>query len=355
MKARMMSILLLGAGLAGCEQESQTLPFSAETGQMVSKSIPASGGRVSTPAGASVHFPDSALSASATVTLTVATPPAALQQSGEPISGAAFELTPAGLQLNKPASVELQLDPSADSEQAWLASVVSLTPNGAEELGETRVDLAAGVVHSEISRLGTLAVVIPEPDAIFPVETAPSAAKIPAPSAAAASLLGASGTDSVRVGCGSRDNRCAGLRVEASHSLLERVHRAAAVYPQVRGTLRIDGGSASGVLSLRTPFRVKLQSGRTAENVVLDARVEPTAATTVSETASELVFTHMSFRVSGGARDGSDVQETVGSLVISKSDSAGWITIERHFQIPGNDGTSNEAYVSVTVPVQLFQ
>lgn len=351
MRQRGLAPLFLVVALAACEQTAQELPFSVDE-QVTEKTVAAGGGTISTAAGASVQFPAGSVGEATAVTLTPVAAPASVQQSGTSASGG-FQLEPAGKVLEQAASVELRFDASADASNAWLASVVNVLPGSVQEIGNTRVDLSTGVVGSKISQLGTVSVVIPGPGAVFHVQRTGTAAGLFASRAAFA--LAASGTDSVAVHCGGPENRCTGLTVEASQNLLDKVEDAAVVYPHIDGALRVNGSTVGGSLSLSASFRAVLQSGQTAENLALNAVIAPTAATRVVETSTAITFTHMSHRVTGSSDVGSLDEEEVMSLVIPKSADAGSVAISRSFDFEDEDGSVEEAELTVTFPVQIHQ
>lgn len=348
MTQRMLYVLVLAAGVGGCEHESQPLPFSADAVQATTKTVSSAGAVMSTPAGASVQFPAGSMSTSTVVTLTPVAAPAAARPSGAAVSSG-FQLEPAGTVLSASAGVDLKFDAKVDPARAWLASVVNVTPAGVREVGETRVDLATGLVRARIGELGTLSVVIPDPRAVYHVPRSGVRAR------AAASTLAATGTDSVVSRCGDAQSRCDGLTVSASSNLMGMVEDAAAVYPRIEGTLRIAGSGVSGGLTMSTAFRAQLKSGQSAENVVINGRIEPTAATRASETASELVFTQMLHHVAGSADSGSEAQQEIATLVVPKSGAAAAVTLTRTFQMRNSAGALEDASVSVTFPVQIHQ
>ncbi|MBW3627851.1 MAG: hypothetical protein KY464_01020 [Gemmatimonadetes bacterium] len=163
--------------------------------------ISSTGGTLSTSAGASVEFPAGALEKSTPVTLAmVPSPP---QRSGAAVSSA-FKLEPAGAMLARPASIELRFDAS-NASQAWLASVINVTGSAVQEVAETRVDASTGIVQAQIQQLGTLSAVLPEPAAVFGVESAGAAANR-APGASSTSV--APSIRGLRSRCGEVGNRC---------------------------------------------------------------------------------------------------------------------------------------------------
>lgn len=351
MKQRILVGILLGTGLAACEQQSQSLPFNVDSAEPTVKTVSQSeAARVTTPGGASVHFPSGSVGSNTSVSLSTVTAPAAAAKSGTSVSSG-FKLEPAGLELEKPASAELKFAPPSDAARAWLASVVNITPDGIQEIGNTRLDLRSGLADARVGTLGTLAVVIPDPSAVVLVQRSGAARSI---SALESELL-PTGTDSVATECGDVDNRCADLSAAASENLLTLVEDAAAVYPRITGKLRISGVSATGEFNMATTLRLRLKSGASAENVDFAALIRPTSGTVVTETASEIRMTNVYFRISGGTGDQSGSHETIDTLVIPKGSSNGSITITRHFEIRNSADQLEDSFVKVTFPIQFYQ
>jgi hypothetical protein len=349
MNARFVASLGLAFTFAACEQQSQTLPFSADLEETVVRTISADeSGSVTSAAGAAVRFPAGSLSEDTEISIKPVAPPAGIAGSGAPVSRG-FQVEPAGLALARPALAELRIDPNIESARAWLASVVVVTADGFEEIGSTRLDLRAGLAEAPISRLGTLAVVIPEPRAVFVTRSDEQASSL---SAAPSNLLPI-GTDSVVVDCGRRTTRCDGLSVSASVSLNDKVAQTAAVYPRVFGSLVIDGVGASGEIVVGSSVRLLLRSGATSENVEVQGLLRPTAATVVTEDASSITLTNVYFRVGGGAEEAPS--EGTRTLVIQKGVDAGFATFSRTFQLRNESDQLEDASVAITFPVQIHQ
>ena len=346
-----MSRWIFAAGvlvaLGGCEQSPQALPFDVEAS--VTRTIGASGGTVSTAAGAAVHFDEGSIPGGTQVTLSTTQVPSAALRAGAPASGA-FQLEPAGLTLSEPAQLELKFTPSTDPSRAWLASVVAVVDGNVREYGNSRVDLGTAVVSADIERLGTVLTVIPPAAAIFPLSPIPSRAQ-PATLPASALVL----TDSVAVRCGTPENRCTGLSVSATKNLLDQVQNAALLYPVIQGALRIVGTSASGSLTANTSVRIQLQSGQTAESVEVNALLQPTAATVVTETPTEVRLTAVRHRISGSIDNETQAREFVGTLVIPRTGSSGTITVDRTFEVRTQGGGIEPARVTLTFPVTIYE
>jgi hypothetical protein len=340
---RRFFVLSVLVAAAGCEQETQKLPFdvdAATTGTVTSQ-----GGVVSNAGGASVSFPSGSLASNVQVSVTPSTVPASLNASGAAASDG-FKIEPEGTTLTKPAELELKFAPTGD--RAWLASVVGVSNGTVREYGATRVDLSTGVAAADIVRLGSFAVVIPEASAVYRVQAA-SRVEIPIVNA----VQPGQRSRTVSVNCGAPGNRCTGLTVTATQNLLDQVKDAAAVYPKVSGTLTINGASASGSINASAAVRVQLESGQTAESIELVALLQPTAGTVVTETDTQLRLTNVLHRVSGGTSSETAAAEEVTTLVINKSSGNGSIVIDRDFNIRVSGGSTQSANVAIAVPVQL--
>jgi hypothetical protein len=339
--------LTLVAALAGCERQSQALPFSAEVATATQVINPA-GGTVSTAAGASVEFPAGSLQGSTAVTLTTVAAPA--QQSGSPIS-TAFKLEPSGTVLAQPANVELRFD-AKDASRAWLASVINVTANGVQEVAETRVDASTGIVEAQIQQLGTLAVVLPDPAAVFTVQSAGVAAdRVPEvrTNTAAAAIRG------LRSRCGEAGNRCAGLKISASDNILSQVGAVALLYPSIRAEMKIDNGLASGSVLLDSSVRIRLKGAKVSENVAIHAELTPTSATRVTETTSSLTLSNLRVRVSGRAQGVSEAVETIRDVTIPKQTGNGVLSITRSFDFRNSGGRLEPASFTVNLPLELLK
>lgn len=342
-----MAVLMAPVALAACEQSTQELPFS--TDDVVQRTIPGSGGLISTAAGAAVTFP-SGTASGVQVQLQPVAAPAAASGSGDPVSQG-YKLEPEGLALQERARADLKFQRS--TSDAWLASVVNTFGGRIVEHGDTRVDISTGIASTDIANLGTLTVVIPPPSALIRV-TRRNAALTRGASLSTARLL-AVGTDSVGLTCGAPNDRCTGITVTGTNNLLDRVEDAAAVYPEVEGTLRISGGRATGQVDLNTDIRVLLQSGQTAENVTVNALLRPTSSTVVTETASQIVLTNVFFRISGASGDASAAHEETTTLVITKRANDGVISISRSFELRDANGNLENARVTIEFPVEIHQ
>lgn len=333
--------------LVGCEQETQTLPFDVETS--VTRTVSSRGGTVSTPAGASVHFPSNSLSSTVDVSIATTTAPAEILRSGAPASEA-FRIEPVGTVLDNPADLALKFQATTDPSRAWLATIVSSANGAVRRYGTSRVDLSLGIVSADIEQLGVVAAVIPPTSAIFPVQLVPSASIEPSQLSPVAARV-----QSVVAQCGDAADPCSGLTVSASQNLLNQVEDAAVVYPAIEGSFTVGSTAVTGVIKATAALRIKLQSGQTAESVEFHAVLKPTAATAVIETASEIRFTNVRHRISGGRDSETGTREEITTLVIPKPDAAGRITVHRHFEIRTAGGGLEPARVTLTFPVIINQ
>jgi hypothetical protein len=342
---RLAALAALGsATLAACGRADQALPFDSGSLEPVTRTIPAAGGTVSTPAGASVQLPAGAVPAGTAVTLTPAL--AQAPATGTAAYAYAFQLQPAGLALSTPASVDLRVDAAAPN--AWLASVVVATPSGIVENGAGSVDLNSGLLRGEIGALGTVTAVVPEASAI--VRAQPLGAAIRAASPATAALTGPA-TRALRGDCGAPGRRCTGLAVEVSERLLSLVDTAAVLYPRISGQITISGLSASGSLTALTPLRVRLGARTTA--TTLHSRIVATATpqTVVTETDGRITLTNV--RVLG--QSGRDQGETTATLTVEYQGAQAWIRLEHQFDAVVEGGTRQPVTVAARVPLVRVQ
>lgn len=342
---RLFALTVLGsATLAACDRADQPLPFDSGSMEPVTRTIPAAGGTLSSPAGASVQLPAGAVPAGTAVTLT----PTAAQApaSGTAASSYAFQLQPAGLALSTPASVDLRVDASA--RDAWLASVVVVTPGGMVEDGAGSVDLNGGLLRGEIGTLGTVTAVIPEAAAILRAQPLSTALHSAPP--ASASLTGAP-TRALRGDCGSPGRRCRELAVEVGERLLALVDTAVVVYPRIMGEIVIRGQSASGSLVAVTPLRVRLGARTTA--ITVHSRIVATATpqTVVTETDGRITLTHI--RVMG--QSGGERAEAMATLTVQYQGAQAWIRLEHQFESVVQGGTREPVTVVARVPLVRVQ
>lgn len=338
-KQKFVPALLLLA-LAGCEQENQALPFDVEA--VVSKTIPTSGGNVSTPAGAAVIFPASSLPSSTSVSVATTDAPSATRQIGAPAS-TSFKVEPAGTVLNTPATAELKFTPSTDAGRAWLATVVTEVNGTATPNANTRVDLSTQVVSSKVRKLGTYTTVIPPAGSIFSVQGV-SASIAPAPT----DLLPNFAVVSAQ--CGAGATPCTGLNVEVTQNVLDQVDDAAVIYPSMSGSLAASSLPITGQIQAEATLRVKLKNGTTAESIGLVATLEPTSASRLISTSDGYIITAVRHTITGSAGElGSGSADEVRDLVISGSS----IVIDRTFQIRVRGGALEDARVTVYFPVTV--
>lgn len=111
------------AGLAACSPEDQT-PFELDPMAEVTKKVGASGGTISTPAGLSLNIPEGALGTNADIKVKpVAGTGLGTGINGSVVPGTAFEFTPMGLALSKPAKIELSAGGRSGNGQATLIPI----------------------------------------------------------------------------------------------------------------------------------------------------------------------------------------------------------------------------------------
>lgn len=297
MNRRNASLLGLGLVLGACDQQEQHLTFDA-AGATVTQTVPATGGTISTSAGASVAFPQGALTQATAITLTAGAQPASTA-SGTPVGTSSFRLTPEGAELHKPAEVTLRI--GGNPADAWLASVLNTTPSAAQEIGAADVDLSAGLLRARVSTLGTLTAIVPEKAAVVQAEPLASAQRTTDLATRSAGASSFAATRSLEGRCGEAGNRCA-IRVQASESLHQLAQGIAVVFPSIRGRIDIAGARASGKIALTGAFRTRL--GKAGNGARIDVVVEPTPSTLVTETATEVVLTDVRVTASGAGMEG---------------------------------------------------
>jgi hypothetical protein len=336
------AVVLPCFALIGCEQGTQRLPFDADI--QATATITAQGGSLSTPAGAAIHFRPGSLASPLQVTLVPVGSPAAPAQFGTSDSQS-FRIEPVGTVLTKPAELELKM--TTRGGQAWLASIVTVTNGQVVRTGSTRVDLSTGIVSGSVGQLGTVGVVIPDSKNIHRVQLRPSLSFTPT------LALSSATTDSVSISCGGLQAPCDGVSASASQNLLDQVEEAVVLYPAATGVLRLRSGPATGRITATASLRILMRSGQTAESVEIEALLEPTASTVVTETATEIHLSHVRHRIGGGGSTLNGAQEDIQTLVIPKSGSTGMVTIRRSFQIRTAGGALQTAQVTIGLPLRI--
>ncbi len=151
-------VCVLATTLAACQQSDQELPFELEAGQ--SASIGANGGVIGVPPNFSMQFPAGSLSG--TTQVTAATRPTAFPSTaGLVVPGTAFDVGPAGTQLNAPARVQIAVPPSLlEAGQDLQLAVALLRPGGAIVTSVTSYDLGSGILTANVNEIGTVAAVV---------------------------------------------------------------------------------------------------------------------------------------------------------------------------------------------------
>lgn len=337
MTIRPIAVLALAGALAACEQTEQALPTGA-TQDAVTRTITSAGGTVSSSAGAAVSFPAGAFAGSQEVTVTPVDAPAS-HPSGTPAAANAFEITPAGAQLAEPATVELKLSTMAD--RAWLASIANRLPDGTvQEIGDANVDLGTGIVRAEISTLGTLVAVLPEPSAVVMASPLRSASIAPAPVTTGA--LTATGSDGkLRMACGGGPGaRCAGVELQVSENLLgSQIGKAALLYPTVGGELVLAGGAVSGTMTVSTAIRLGVAGQGIPANLTLS--VEGVAGSSYTRTSGSVTLRDVRTVVS---QDGTIVSEGVRTITVPLSANGGIMSVTGGFDFSGTEATVRVAF-----------
>lgn len=268
--------LILTTPTAACDQQDQDLPF-AQDDETVETEVGEEGGAVSSPAGASVSFPAGAISGGSSVAITPVDPPTAAIGLGTAAWPVAFSLEPAGLVLDRPATVDLQVAPN-DPERAWLTAAVNVTPSGVIPIGAAELDLTSGILRTQIDVLGTVSTVVPDSDQVIGLTAWEPAAQV------GASVLGdmSSGNtvarpqpeelrtaaysldpENFQVGCLELPDDCTGtFYATESFDLVDT--DLAIVFPRATGGLEFTRrGEAVGSLLIELPVRAKLEGGAT--------------------------------------------------------------------------------------------
>lgn len=254
--------------------------------------------------------------------------------------------------LDRPALLELRLSRPLDLDSAWLSTIVGIRTGTVEEYPAGRVDLGTGIVASEVQHLATFLAVTPPSSALFPVTSGSGPSFSVAPADAA--FVGVA-VDSVKVGCGAPANRCEGVTASATQNLLDQVDRAALLYPELTGALRIGATAVTGSITASATLRVLLKSGQTAESVEVNALLEPTAQTVAVQTATDIRLTNMRHRVSGSADGSTQAVDEIATLTIPRSGPSGRVSVRRSFGIKVAGGGTETATVSFTFPVRVFE
>jgi hypothetical protein len=160
MNPRVLGVLALLTAVVGCEQESQTLPFGLETDEPVTRTLPQTGGTISSSAGATLMVPAGALGQATTFTIT---PRPAATPVGTVASAYSF-LVESTARLQSPATMELRLRDGAPS--AWLTSLVVQRADTTIVIPDATLDLTLRTVRAAIAQIGTVTAVLPPAEAV---------------------------------------------------------------------------------------------------------------------------------------------------------------------------------------------
>lgn len=258
---------------AACLQDEQILPFDAETGARVERSVGPEGGTVALPAGVSVTIPPGALAATTRITLTPASELAFPRDAGLALPGTAFDLAPEGLALSLPARVELRV-PGAPVASAELVRLGIAVRSGerANLSGGGAFDATSGILSAELPVLGPVAAVVALDALALGAGTPPTLAggSFGSGAVGASAPTGAAArAERFTSECAPGGRRCfsSGLvEVWASAELLERVGGDLVILePRLSAEFDFDGLDASGhptrvvgSLSVRGTLRARL-------------------------------------------------------------------------------------------------
>jgi len=158
--ARIAVTCMLAVFAGACLQVDQTLPLSLGDGQVASRTIGPEGGIISVPPDFSMDVPPGAVG-SATITVQPRITAPFPSDAGEVLPGTAYDLTPAGLVLAAPATVELRVASSlfAAGDEVKLAVAV-LQQDGSLVTVPASYDATSGFLSGDIDVLGPVAAVL---------------------------------------------------------------------------------------------------------------------------------------------------------------------------------------------------
>ncbi|MEO5510035.1 MAG: hypothetical protein ABIS27_05345 [Longimicrobiales bacterium] len=322
MQVRKFVVLGLALGLAACSQDGQELPTSwnLTTG---SQSVTSAGATLSLPgAGVTLNVPAGAVSAGTTLTATTTAAPAGVSTFGTAASSG-FALTPDGQVLSTPATVDIRLNASAAADpNAWLASIV-LVSGGKSTLLSSEVDLTRRVVSADISRLGTVVAILPNPASVSNIgpitgslfEAAVMTAGNMANVSSAPLTYRGPCTDSSFSSCTVLDGTLNdGLSASASANILSKFAQAATVGATINGTITADPVTkvVSGSADAHITIYAQLLSRANTVNIIGDALIPQFSkvATTVT-TATTITYTITGLSVTVTSSEGKTATEVV--------------------------------------------
>jgi hypothetical protein len=355
MKRRIFLALGLVAATAACEQDPQQLPFGP-VDAAVTVPVGASGGSVTSAKGASVTFPPQSLPGNVTVTVTPTSTPTGVQASGTPVSNGSFAIGPHTTALNAPVTVDMKMTAAHQaSASAWLTSLVVHYPvNGGVVIpyGLGHVDLATGIVSTEVDYLGTMTLVNPGAGSVVMMQrqTGNPAGATLVPAAVGASAL----VPTVIYG------RCAvtpcapdampSVSLIAAAGALPSYAEGAVIFWRFAGGFDVHSpASVTGQIDADFPVRIRMSPSRPGSyapvvTVPFRVRLQPTGGTAVISTTGSVTLTNVSITMMWDGGSSTMIQD----LVIDRTATGGNVVLQRTFTFDGQP-----IGIRAVVPVNL--
>ena len=157
---------LLPLVLGGCLQNDQALPFDLDDDASAVASIGPAGGVVSLATGFSLRIPSGALTSTVQITVVPRITSPFSTDAGPVLLGTAFDISPAGLELAKPARLEIRVGSGLLASADLVRLGIALERGGGVTLLEGGgLDLTSGILTAPLSTLGSVAGVLSD-DAI---------------------------------------------------------------------------------------------------------------------------------------------------------------------------------------------
>ena len=350
MTRHVVPALLTAVLLTAC-QDDQALPFEQQSS---TRSVPASGGTVSTPAGAAIIFPSGSLPGTTSITLAPLSLSAGASAIGVPSSDHSMRIDPAGQVLNTPATLETEL--TSTNADRWLSVQLLESPSGKQVFADGDVDLTNNILRTQVTRLGTFTPILPPASARFPVTPAALALSTPA-------TLAAGGAKTLSKTCGTFNASgayvpCPGLSYTASANVLAKYDNLQGVFPQISGPGLVfasdpttTASTVTGSITGFTPYRVLSEDGTTATTFTVTIVVTATTATRATQVGNALTLTNVQVSTTwSGDTDAPEV--TTKSVTFTVSGSTATMTESRVIDL-GN-GESGTVTVTLAFDITTF-
>lgn len=279
------------AGLAACAPEDQT-PFELDPTAEVTKKVGASGGTISTPAGISLNIPDGALGTATDVKVKpVAGTGLGTGVNGTVVPGTAFEFTPMGLTLSKPAKIELSAGAQSSGGQSALIPagnggalqnrlslaeatgpannlgyfVIVNTGSGTQIIPQINLDIDRRVISTWLSTLGIVGVGYTNPLTLRP-------------SGQHASTGGTIQSGDYEFRCGLKETACVGgtggapIGIFTDASVISRYPKIGAIITGARGTLTFNTltGTVTGSAEINGVIQAVVGGTVTSKTVAIE-------------------------------------------------------------------------------------